>query len=493
METINFTTLANFTENKRQLEAWNTLFDNRCKYLLYGGAAHGGKSYFIRWAAAGLGMYYHAKYGVEHVPIGLFSKDYPTLKDRQIARIKWEFPEWLGKLRDDRDEGYIFEAAPKYGSWRILLRNLDDPSKYKSAEFAAILVEELTENPVGTFEDLRFRLRFKGVGSEVKFVGATNPDGIGHSWVKKLWITPPPDDPDKEQDRFFFVRSLPTDNPFTTETYLKQLQSMPELKRRAWLEGDWNRFEGQVFTEWRDATHIVEPITLSQNWNYYGAIDLGWNKPFSVGWYAVTPDGRTYLVRELYGNGDWFETKFGKELTATRLAKIIQAVTKKMGINVEYWVGDPAMWNETLRGDDTPKKQHTQGESPAEYMISAGLDLIAGDNARELGMARYREALSVAPDGLPWYQVFRSCYDTIRTIPALVYSKNEASMEDVDTKAEDHCYDRDRYFFMSRPSPKDKEEQKELTPIQAHFEKLKRKMKSEREHEEQQHYEEVQW
>src|SRR5581483_756671 len=141
---MKFTQLANFQD--KQLTAWYTLLNPKCKYLLYGGAASGGKSYFLRWAAIGLGMYYYTKFGFERVPIGLFSADYPTLKDRQVIKMKQEIPSFLGQVRESRDEGYAFIGAPEYGSFLILLRNLDDPSKYKSAEFAAILVEELTEN-----------------------------------------------------------------------------------------------------------------------------------------------------------------------------------------------------------------------------------------------------------------------------------------------------------------------------------------------------------
>src|SRR5690348_8850664 len=128
-EVINFTDLAGF--QPRQLEAFRALFLPTTKYLLYGGAAGGGKSYLLRWVAAALGMYYSQKYGIKGVPIGLFSADYPTLKDRQVKMIKREFPEWLGTIKETRDEGYIFVADDRWGGWHIMLRNLDDPSKYK--------------------------------------------------------------------------------------------------------------------------------------------------------------------------------------------------------------------------------------------------------------------------------------------------------------------------------------------------------------------------
>jgi len=457
MQEILFSQLAKF--QPKQLEAFHTLFDNRCKYLLYGGAAGGGKSYFIRWAAVGLGIYYSGKYGIKNATIGLFSEDYPTLKDRQIIKIKSEFPDWLGELREYRDEGFAFIASPKYGSFVILLRNLDDPSKYASTEFAAECVEELTKNKSETFEDLRFRLRYPGV-DDVKFVGATNPGQIGHAWVKKLWIDPDPNNPDLEQERFFFIPATAYDNKFISKEYITQLKSMPEQKRKAWLEGSWDIFEGQVFTEWSKSTHVVKPFEIPKEWKRYISMDWGSNKPFSVGWYAVDYDGRSYLYRELYMNADGFEAKFGEPLTARRLARVILGITNDANEKYEYAVADPSMWNKIILGGKTTEME---GESYAEIMINAGLNLIKADNDRINGMARYREALAKAPDGTPWYQMFSSCYDSIRTIPALVYDKTR--VEDVDTDGEDHCWDRDRYFFMSRPSPAIRKEPK-LTLIQ---------------------------
>src|SRR3990167_11321815 len=354
MQEVSFLSLSQF--QPKQLEAWNKLFDNRCKYLLYGGAAHGGKSYFLRWAALGLALYYTSKYKIRNIPIGLFSEDYPTLKDRQVVKIKHEFPRWLGELRETRDEGFLFLGNKRFGEFLILLRNLDDPSKYSSVEFAAEFVEELTQNPVETFEDLRFRLRFPGI-DEVKFVGATNPGEVGHSWVKKIWIEPDPKNSDLEQDRFFFIPAKATDNRYTTEEDLNQLRSLPEQKRKAWLEGSWDVFEGQVFSEWSANTHVVEPFAIEKSWNRYIGIDWGVNKPLCVVWIAENQDGRMVAYRELYMNGDGFEKAFGKPLTPKRLANVIRLYNRKDAqvhqMNeddiYEYAVADPSMWNQADR------------------------------------------------------------------------------------------------------------------------------------------------
>ena len=457
----------------KQLEAQKTLFNSQCKYLLYGGAAGGGKSYFLRWAAVMLGMYYSGRYGVKHVPIGLFSEDYPTLKDRQIRRIKLEFPRELGELREYRDEGFAFLAKDE--SFVILLRNLDDPSKYASTEFAAECVEELTKNPVETFEDLRFRLRYPGI-PDPKFVGATNPGQIGHAWVKSLWIEPDPRSLDKEHNRFYFVPAKVYDNKYIDKSYVIQLESLPDQKRKAYLDGSWDVFQGQAFTEWNKDTHTVEPFKIPEHWPRYMAMDWGSNKPFAVGWYTINQEGRIYLYRELYMTGLEFEEKYGKPLTASRLAKIVKAINLKAGEKIEYLVADPSMWNDILLGK--PQKQgEIEGVSYAEIMGNVGLPMLKGDNDRENGMARFREVLSLAPDGLPWYQVFNTCYHTIRTIPALIYDIHR--VEDVDTDGEDHAYDRDRYFFMSRPTPAQAKSMVKPTPIQTDYQRRIAKLKGE--------------
>src|SRR6202030_21006 len=94
--------------------------------------------------------------GLRNVRVGLFCEDYPTLEDRQISKIRYEFPDWLGSLY--RRAGALnCVLRDQWAGGAICLRNLDDPKKYVSAEFAAIAVEELTLNPLSVFNDLRFR------------------------------------------------------------------------------------------------------------------------------------------------------------------------------------------------------------------------------------------------------------------------------------------------------------------------------------------------
>lgn len=284
---------------------------------MFGGAAGPGKSYMLRWSLVLFLVWLFTEKRVAKARVALFCEDYPSLYDRQISKIEAEFPEWLGKLR--RGETKEFILSDEYGGGAILLRNLDDPSKYLSAEFAAIAVDELTRNPVQTFNDLRLRLRWPGVERPI-FVAATNPGGEGHGWVKKYWIDrtyPPELAPYAEE--FGFVKALPTDNPHLTAQYWKDLASLPEHMRKPYLEGDWNVLAGQYFPFETASYKIKRPTPetwkIEKWWPKWISGDWGWKHPMCWHWHARKDDGVIVTYREWWDQG-FDEHEIGAELTA---------------------------------------------------------------------------------------------------------------------------------------------------------------------------------
>jgi hypothetical protein len=182
-------------------------------------------------------MKYYAKYNLQGVRAGVFCEDYPSLNDRHLTKVKFEFPEWLGKFNEAKHE---FTLAPEYGSGIIAFRNLDDPSKYLSVEFAVIAIDEINRNPKTTFDMLRSRHRWPGI-KDVRFIAGCNP--LGEAWVKNMWVKRMFSPDEKEQYEFVFVPALPTDNPHLPQEYYKSLESLPENQRKAYLEGNWDAFD----------------------------------------------------------------------------------------------------------------------------------------------------------------------------------------------------------------------------------------------------------
>ena len=440
---IKFSTLANF-QPKQQL-AFDKLMEKNTKYLLFGGSASGGKSYWIRWTALALVLYYTKKYNIRGVEVGIFSEDYPTLKDRQIGKIKREFPLWLGSLKNTQEDGFVYQLKEEYGGGMIKLRNLDDPSKYASAEFAAIAVEEITKNKKQTFDDLRFRLRWKSM-PEVKFLAATNPGSIGHAWCRSLWVKPDLNNPDVEQTRFEYVPATVYDNQYIDEDYIHQLEALPPKKRKMLLEGSWDTPEGQVFEEWRDDLHITNsPVIPNKKLDHHLWIDWGYSEKsyFAALLTAIVPmtteDGQKFnrliTYKEFYAN----------QIKPKEWARIIYNFCNSNGIRPSKGVTDSNMHSPSETGGTSIAKmmEDQWREMYGGNWLSLKKGSKSGKNDRVNRVGMMHEWLSICPDGKPYWIFTPNCHNAIRTLPDLIYDEN--LVEAYDTKQEDHLADCSAY------------------------------------------------
>lgn len=402
------------------------------KYTLFGGARGPGKSRWLRWFLLRFLLQAHLVLHIEHVHVGLFCEDYRQLADRQISKINFEFPAYLGKVRETATDGLGFFLRPEWGSGVLALRNLDDPSKYQSAEFAAIGVDELTKNPVDTFNTLRGSLRWPGI-RHTPFVAGSNPGSIGHLWVKAYWVDRLyPREMEPVASEFAFVRALPSDNLHLDESYWEMLNTLPEDLRRAWVEGDWNVFAGQAFSGF-SARHIVEPFEIPRHWPKWRAVDWGYRNPWCCLWLARDPDiGRVVVYREAYEDS----------LTdRQQAALILENSPKAEKVSITY--ADPSMW--------AKKNKDGQIFTTASEYQAWRVPLTKAENERLQGKRKVDTLLMNLPDAQPGLVVFRTCENLVRTLPALPY--DTVNVEDVDTDSEDHAYDALRYG-LSRVSPK---------------------------------------
>jgi hypothetical protein len=417
--TVRISELIQFTE--RQLQAWQALFAHR--FVLYGGARGGGKSRFLRWALLLLLIYWYGK-GYRRVIVGLFCSTYNELRDRQISKIASEFPDWLGEIKDTQEFGLGFYLREEYGGGIIALRNLDDPNKYKGAEFAAIGVDELTLILKDIFDILRGSLRWPGIEHTV-FIGATNPDGVGNLWVRELWIERQfPPEMQAIAPKFSFVQALPADNPHLPAEYWDDLKSQPPDIQKAWIEGDWYVFKGQAFKVFRRERHVIPPIEIPEHWRRYRGIDWGKSAPFVCLWGAVNPDNGRWIVYREVALADLEDREQARTITDMTPASERIITT----------YADPSIWGEKQKGVT----------STAVIYAQNGVPVTQANNHRLDGKRRVDRLLAPLADGEPGLLIFETCPYLARTLPALVYDR--VQIEDINTKGEDHAYDALRYL-----------------------------------------------
>lgn len=344
----------------------------------------------------------------------------------------------MGELSSDKVYGLSFKLRPEYGSGVLCLRNLDDPSKYDSTEFAAQGVDELTKNPFETFMKLRTCLRWPGIPN-TKFIAGSNPGSRGHVWVKKYFVERKDYPPEEaEVGRFGYLQMLPTDNPYLSAEYRKQLESITDPKlRKALLFGDWNIFEGQYFSEWEHDIHVIKPFPIPSSWPRRLMLDYGWTAPSAVYWRAMNVDRQRFYYRELYRTG----------LTPRDLASMIVDMTPKDELDlIDGIYLDPDCMRSRAGEDDLARQMAEPAEPGKEvqlYLRGTRIPIRRAINNRVARAMKMRELLKVytGPFGKTSkiQIVATACPNLVRTLPELGYSTDNP--DDVDTDQEDHAYD----------------------------------------------------
>ena len=408
------------------------------KYIAFGGARGGGKSWAVRQKARLLALRYGG------IRMLLIRRTYQELENNHLRFLRAEL-HGLAEYRATARQFLFCNGSTLDFGYCASDGDLD---RYQGAEYDVIFIDEATQLRE---EWLRqFAACLRGVNDFPKRIYYTcNPGGPGHGYIKRLFIDRRYLAGEEAAD-YAFIPARVTDNHALLRAqpdYLQQLQALPAKLRAAWLEGKWDVFEGQFFPEFTDApehyadrrwTHVIEPFDIPRGWRVYRSYDFGYAKPFSCAWWAVDYDGVIYRILELYGCTDTPDegVRWTPERQFARIREIEDTHPWLKGRDIQG-VADPAIW-------DT-----SRGESIYETALRYRLYFTKGDNRRIPGWMQVHYHLSFDDEGYPQMYVFNTCRAFLRTVPALLY--DEAEVEDLDTRQEDHAADECRYFCMSRP------------------------------------------
>lgn len=411
---------------------------SRHRYIAFGGARGGGKSFAVRLKASLMCLYYPG------IRVMIVRKTYPELRQNHIIPLK-DMLYGIAVFKESTKD-MIFENSSCI-SFRYC-RNVSDLDKFQGTECDVLFIDEATQFTEEMYD--RMKACVRGVNPFPKRIYLTcNPGGRGHGWVKRLFIDKAMK-PGENKDDYFFIRSLVTDNKALMKNdpdYIRKLNALPPKLKRAWLDGDWDIFEGQFFEEFADRrehyldrknTHVIEPFEVPRDWRVYRSFDFGYSKPFSCDWWAVDYDGRAYLILQLYGctgtpneGVKWDPDRIFREIHR------IEGSHRWLAGKQIYGVADPSIWDAS------------RGDAIIEAADRNFVHFQPGDNSRIAGWMQCHYRLRFDEEGYPMVYFFNTCKDAVRTLPLLTFSDHIP--EDLDTGAEDHFADSFRYFAMSRP------------------------------------------
>lgn len=327
--------------------------------------------------------------------------------------------------------------------------NDGDLDQYQGAEYDVVFIDE-----AGQFQEMWIRkitASLRGANDLPKRIYYTlNPGGPSHGYFKRLFIDKVYNE-GEDPEEYRFIQSKVTDNRalmMMQPDYIKQLQALPYKLRRAWLDGDWNVFEGAFFEEWTDDpahyqdrrwTHVVDPYDIPPGWTIFRSFDWGYSRPFACQWWAVDYDGNLACILELYGMGR--EPNEGIKWSATQVFGEIAKTEKShpwlKGKKI-HGVADPSIW-----------AKESTGVSIYDSAVAEGVYFTKADNERIPGWMQVHYRLQFDEEGYPRMQFFSNCRHAIRTLPLMMY--DPIKVEDLDTDLEDHLADSTRYACMSRP------------------------------------------
>ena len=373
---------------------------SRAKYTCYGGARGGGKSHIARRKATLIALNYPG------VQILLLRRTLNELRENHVIPFLKEL-KGIAPYKETTKE-FVFPNGS-----RIKLGYCDketDVLQYQGQAYEVIFMEEATHFTEFQFKCLTESNRLSGQCSKAikpRMYFTCNPGGVGHVWVKRLFIDKEYKEGESEED-YAFIPALVFENEYIMQNdpdYVKTLQALPEDRRKAMLYGNWDIFDGQFFAEFDRTVHVVEPFKIPKHWYVYFVMDYGLDMLAGY-WIAVDPQGNAYVIREVYESN----------LLVSQARDKIKEMTNE---EVYVYLAPPDLWN----------RHKETGKSTADIFAEGDIYLNKTNNDRVQGWLQMKEWLKVTTDeqGIRTskLKIFNTCKNLIRCLPQLQYDEKK--------------------------------------------------------------------
>lgn len=411
-------------------------------------------------------------------------KTLDELQMKPIPRSKELIPTTLGTYSEKWNRWVFHNGSVLQFTY---LKLAGDENRFQSGEFPLVIFDELTGFEEHQYKFLLSRNRTSKEGIVPKIVSASNPGGIGHTWVKARFIDfgPPykvreaPQDEVQQREgalprKRLFIPAVLEDNQILVKAdpyYKAKLLDLDESHRQALLYGNWDAFSGKVFKELSVEEHAYDPRGLPKNWNRIMAIDWGYAKPFCVLWGAIDPYNysRLYVYREYYGiardHAGQISPNQGVKLNPSYVAQKIKQVEEINEENIDLRVGGHDMFRKDGRSDTA----FGQPKTISDYFSAQNVSIVRANNDRLQGKAALHEYMKFQPDGTPKLLINRYNSHLWRTLPALPHSKHNPEDVDDGPSVEDHAYEALRYLVMAAPTVEGHPEEVEMAEWESDY------------------------
>jgi phage terminase large subunit len=407
--------------------------------VLYGGAKGGGKSGGMRR------IFLIDCFKIPNLRAAIFRKTYPELLGNHIRKLLEEYPQ-LSKYYNDSKKIINFPNGSTLEF--CYARNEKDLDNYQGREFHRLGIDEIGQWTESMFTKLWGSCRSSVPGIVPRTLLSANPGGVGHSWLKRIFITRKFIGEERPQD-YIFIQALVDDNAALIDNdpdYIHRLNAEKnEALRRAYRYGDWDIIAGAFFGEIRKDVHFIKPFNIPKHWKRFGAYDYGYGHPAAFGWFCCDEDGNVYMYRE------YAQAKQRIDQSAAAFNK--HEDTQQL----EYIVAGHDCWVEKGNGLTLKNVAPTIAEAFSAHKIN----LSKANIGRIQGASHLRNYLAWQdlPEGRenPRFFIFNTCPLTFDCLTRMEHDPDR--IEDVlkvdadngDPTTGDDLYDMVRYALMSRP------------------------------------------
>lgn len=257
---------------------------------------------------------------------------------------------------------------------RLWIAGMDRPGKALSSERDVIYINQAEELTLADWETLTTRCTGRAGHVPNPMIGGDCNPEAPHHWIK-------------QRPSLRVLESRHEDNPRLWDAKRRQwtpqgkrtiaiLDRLTGTRKQRLRYGRWVSAEGTVY-EFDAAVHVLDPFPIPGAWRRLRSIDFGYTNPFACGWWALDPDGRMYLYREIYHT----------QRTVADHARQIKSLS----------IGETHLANVADHDaeDRATLEQH-------------GIVTVAANKAISPGVQAVEERLQIAGDGRPRLYVFRN-------------------------------------------------------------------------------------